>query len=195
MRGSRMITRAIALVTERRRQCYADRMNAIFLAVLAGLCWGVGELFTKSALHTKQIGPLTAIALRSTIALPVLWLAYAIGVHGLKMEPRTWMKAEPATLMKVILGSGLVAGAGGMICFYLALNLGEVSRIKPVAFSVAPATAVILGWLILREPMSLQKAMGVMLILAGVVLLTGKSASASPSTAYDVQPSAIITNP
>lgn len=171
------------------------RMNAILIAVLAGLCWGVGELFTKSALHTRQIGPLTAIALRSTIALPVLWLAYAIGVHGLKMEPRTWMKAEPATLLKVILGSGLVAGAGGMICFYLALNLGEVSRIKPVAFSVAPATAVILGWLILREPMSLQKALGVMLILAGVVLLTGNSAKAHSPVATNDSIQSLTPNP
>ena len=148
-------------------------MNAILLAVLAGLCWGVGELFTKSALHTKQIGPLTAIALRSSIALPVLWLAYFVGVHWLKLEPRNWMKAEPATLMKVIFGSGLVAGAAGMICFYAALNLGEISRIKPVAFSIAPATAVLLGWLVLHEGMSVQKAIGVALILAGVVLLTG----------------------
>lgn len=170
-------------------------MNAILLAVLAGLCWGVGELFTKSALHTKQIGPITAIALRSTIALPVLWLAYAIGVHGMKLEPRTWMKAEPATLMKVILGSGLVAGAGGMICFYLALNLGEISRIKPVAFSVAPATAVVLGWLILREPMSLQKAMGVLLILAGVVLLTGNSVAAKSNIVHDAAPTSLHTNP
>lgn len=158
-------------------------MNAILVAVLAGLCWGVGELFTKSALHTKQIGPLTAIAVRSTIALPVLWLAYFVGVHGLKLEPRTWMRADPSTLMKVILGSGLVAGAGGMICFYLALNLGEISRIKPVAFSIAPATAVVLGWLILREPMTVQKAIGVCLIFAGVVLLTGNTANAqSPSS-------------
>jgi uncharacterized membrane protein len=159
-------------------------MNAILLAVLAGLCWGVGELFTKSALHTKQIGPLTAIALRSSIALPVLWLAYFVGVHGLKLEPRNWMRAEPATLLKIIFGSGLVAGALGMICFYAALNLGEISRIKPVAFSVAPATAVLLGWLVLHESMSGQKALGVALILAGVVLLTGNPAAASANAPH-----------
>jgi transporter family protein len=158
------------------------RMNAIIFAVLAGLCWGAGELFTKSALHTKEVGPLTAIALRSTIALPVLWLAYFVGVHALKLEPRTWMKAEPATLMKIIFGSGLVAGAFGMICFYAALNLGEISRIKPIAFSIAPATAVVLGWLVLHEGMSVQKALGVALILAGVVLLTGRNSTAGVSS-------------
>ena len=79
--------------------------------------------------------------------------------------------------MKLILGSGLTAGALGMICFYAALNLGEVSRIKPIAFSVAPATAVILGWLVLREPMNWQKGLAVILILAGVVLLTNGNAT------------------
>jgi len=149
-------------------------MNAILLAIAAGLCWGVGELFTKSALHTRQIGPLAAIALRSTVALPLLWLAYAAATRFMNLERSDWVHAAaPSTLWKVTLGSGLVAGALGMICFYSALNLAEVSRVKPIAFSVAPATAVLLGWLVLREPMTVSKAAGVALILAGVVLLTG----------------------
>lgn len=157
---------------------YSSRMNAILLAVLAGLCWGVGELFTKSVLHTGKVGPLTAIAVRSTIALPVLWLAYALAVHYAKIEPRGWIKTDTAVLLKLALGSGLIAGAAGMICFYAALNLGEVSRVKPIAFSVAPAVAVILGWLVLGEQMTLQKALAVLLIIAGVVLLTANGAPA-----------------
>jgi bacterial/archaeal transporter family protein len=147
-------------------------MNAIMLAVLAGLCWGIGELFTKSVLHSGKVGPLTAIAVRSTIALPVLWIAYAFAVHWLKSEPRDWLKADGSILLKLICGSGLIAGAAGMICFYAALHLSEASRIKPVAFSIAPATAVLLGWVVLREPMTVQKAIAVAMILAGVVLLT-----------------------
>lgn len=152
-------------------------MNAILLAILAGACWGVGELFTKSVLHTGKVGPLTAIAVRSTIALPVLWLAYTLAAHVVKSEPRGWIKTEPAILLKLVLGSGLIAGAAGMICFYAALNLGEVSRVKPVAFSVAPAVAVVLGWLVLGEQMTVQKAIAVLLILAGVVLLTSNGSS------------------
>lgn len=154
-------------------------MNGILLAVLAGLCWGIGEVFTKSVLHTGKIGPLTAIAVRSTIALPVLWIAYAAAVHWAKAEPRGWMKSDWPTLLKLICGSGLIAGAGGMICFYAALNLGEISRIKPIAFSVAPATAVLLGWLVLHEQITLTKIAGVLMILAGVVLLTGGTGAAA----------------
>src|SRR5690606_30504624 len=95
-------------------------------------------------------------------------------------EPRDWFRAPPATLGKLVFGSGLVAGAAGMIFFYSALNLGEVSRVKPIAFTVAPATAVVLGWLVLGEPMTARKAIAVGLILAGVVLLTG-GAPSSPA--------------
>lgn len=47
-------------------------MNAIILAIGAGLCWGIGEVFTKSVLHTGKVGPITAITVRSTVALPVI---------------------------------------------------------------------------------------------------------------------------
>jgi len=149
-------------------------MKAILFAVAAGLCWGIGELFTKSVLHTKQVGPITAITIRSTVALPVIWLAYFIAMHLAKSEPKWWETAERATLLKLILGSGLVAGAAAMIFFYTALSLGEISRIKPIAFTLAPACAVLLGWLILHEPMTMRKAAAVLMILAGVLLLTGK---------------------
>ncbi|HWB19579.1 MAG TPA: EamA family transporter [Phycisphaerales bacterium] len=149
-------------------------MNAIVLAVLAGLCWGVGEVFTKVVLRTKDVGPITAIAVRTTIELPILWLAYLYVTRSAKSEPTTWLHAPPATLTKLVIGSGIIAGAAGMLCFYSALSLGEISRVKPIAFSIAPATGVILGAFVLGEQLTLTKIIAVTLILIGVVLLTMK---------------------
>lgn len=150
-------------------------MKAVLFAIGAGLCWGIGELCTKSALHSKQVGPFTAIALRSTVALPALWIAYLVATRVVGAEQRDWWRTiESPTLAKLVLGSGLVAGAAAMILFYAALSVGEISRVKPIAFTVAPACAVLLGWLILHEPMSARKAAGVAMILAGVVMLSGK---------------------
>ena len=151
-------------------------MKALLLAAGAGLCWGVGELFTRSVLHGGRVGPVTAIAVRSLVALPVLWIAcwWALSRGG---EPRDWWRPDAetgyATLWKLVLGSGLIAGAGGMILFYISLKFGEVSRVKPVAFALAPTVAVLLGWLVLGEPMTAKKAVAVVLIISGVVLLTG----------------------
>jgi transporter family protein len=150
-------------------------MKAVLFAVLAGVFWGVGEIFTRSVLHARQIGPITAIALRSTVALPFLWLAFWIAIDRSPAEVRGWWReADSAAIWKVVLGSGICAGAAGMICFYVALSLGEISKVKPIAFAVAPAIAVLLGWLVLGEAMTARKAAGVLMILAGVVLLTGR---------------------
>jgi uncharacterized membrane protein len=155
-------------------------MKPIVLAVLAGLCWGIGEVFTRSVLHSKEIGPFAAVAVRSTVALPVIWLAYYIAMNVVKspMEVQGWLGgASTATWLKLLIGSGLIAGAAAMIFFYAALSMGEVSRIKPVAFALAPATAVILGWLALGESLTFRKIIAIGLIVAGVVLLTGKAKS------------------
>src|SRR6476620_7982435 len=146
-------------------------MKAAMLAVLAGLCWGVGEFFTKQVLHTQRVGPITAIAVRSTVALPVLWAVYLLFVHARAVEPRDWISAGTVTLLKLVLGSGLVAGAGGMLCFYGALHLGPISKVKPIAFTLAPVVGTLLGWLVLGERMPPVKWLAVVLIVTGVVLL------------------------
>jgi uncharacterized membrane protein len=147
-------------------------MKAAIFAVMAGLCWGVGEFFTKQVLHTHRVGPITAIAVRSTVALPVLWAVYLLVVHARGVEPRNWTHAGTETLLKLVLGSGLVAGAAGMLCFYGALNLGPVSKVKPIAFTLAPVVGTLLGWTFLGERMPPVKWLAVGLIVAGVVLLT-----------------------
>jgi uncharacterized membrane protein len=116
----------------------------------------------------------TAIAVRSTIALPVLWIVWLIAMKGIhaSTEPPRWLDAGSPVLWKLVLGSGLIAGAGGMALFYIALSMGEISRVKPIAFTIAPAVAVVLGWLALHEQMTLNKALGVVFVLIGVVLLS-----------------------
>ena len=147
-------------------------MKAATLAVLAGVFWGVGEFFTKQVLHSGRVGPVTAITVRSTVALPVLWAVYLVLVHGRGAEPRDWTAAGAATLLKLALGSGLMAGAAGMLCFYGALHLGPISQVKPIAFTVAPLVAVLLGWLLLGESMNPRKVVAIVLIISGVGLLT-----------------------
>lgn len=151
-------------------------MKAILFAVAAGICWGIGEVCTKSVLHSGKVGPLTAIAVRSTIGLPLIWMVWLLakdGLMGAAPEPRGWMHADKAVLAKLVLGSGVLAGAAAMVCFYLSLKFGPVSQVKPIAFCIAPAVAVVLGWTLLGEPFDLRKGFAVLLILAGVVLLTG----------------------
>lgn len=149
-------------------------MKAMLCAIAAGLCWGIGELCTKSVLHSGKVGLMTVMLVRALCALPLALCAYAIAYHALRAEPAQWWRADTPTLVKLVAGTGVLAGFGGVLFFYLGLTFGEISRVKPVAFALAPLVAVVLGWLILGETMTVRKAVAVALMLSGVVLLTGK---------------------
>jgi uncharacterized membrane protein len=150
----------------------------VLFAVMAGLCWGVGEVCARSVLHGGKIGPFMAVAIRSSVALPLIWMAFAAANRiapaasgrGLgDLSTREWLL--------LILGSGVVAGAAAMICFYISLSLGEISKMKPIAFTVAPITAVLLGAAFLGESLTVRKLVAVVLVVGGVLLL----ATASPA--------------
>jgi len=148
--------------------------KATFLAIIAGLCWGLGELFTKSVLNTGRVGPITTLAVRTTVALPFFWFAYTVAGRFGVSEPRQWLQAGTPTLLKLVFGSAFLTTVVGTFCFVSALRLGEVSRVKPIAFALAPATAVVFGAMIFHEPMTLKKVVAVSMILGGVALLAGK---------------------
>lgn len=159
-------------------------MQAMLFAVVAGLCWGVGEVCARAVLHTHKVGPFFAIALRTTLALPIIWIAYLI---ARKLAPTgagkgLSMHAEDALTLKewalLLGGSGVVAGAFAMIAFYISISMGEVSKMKPIAFTIAPATAVILGSVFLGEALTPRKVVGVVIVLAGVLVIASGSSPA-----------------
>lgn len=153
-------------------------MKPILFAILAGLCWGVGEIFTKAALNTKHVGPMGAVLVRAAVTLPLAIAACAWAMKSWNTEPAHWWRDMPTTVwLKLLLGSGLLAGFAGVFFFYagLAMPGGDISKLRPIAFSLAPASAVVLGWLMLGEEMTVKKALAVVLIVVGIVLLSGKS--------------------
>jgi len=151
-------------------------MRAVLFAVLAGLCWGVGEIFTKAALNSKQIGPMAVLLVRALVTVPPALLAYLAAAYLTRSETASWWREMDGSVWaKLVIGSGLMAGFAGVFFFYwgLASPGGDISRLRPIAFSLAPASAVVLGWLVLGESMTVRKAVAVTLILLGIVMLTG----------------------
>jgi uncharacterized membrane protein len=149
----------------------------IVLAILAGLCWGVGEIFTKQALNSGRVGPFTVLMLRAIVTLIPAVAACVIATRMIKTEPAGWFSDMPTSVwLMVIGGSGLLAGFLGVFFFYWGLGSpgGDISIIRPIAFALSPATAVVLGWLVLDEGMSWRKAISVLLIVAGIALLAGE---------------------
>jgi len=65
--------------------------------------------------------------------------------------------------------SGLATGAS-WLCYFRALQLGEASRVAPVD-KLSVVVAIILGLLVLKEPVSLKLLLGGGLIVAGTVVI------------------------
>ncbi len=161
-------------------------MQPILFAVLAGLSWGLGELCTKLVLASGQVGPMTILLARAALALPPAIIVYLLAMHVFKSEPTHWLRAPTPILLKLALGSALAAGFAGVFFFYLGLSAGQLSVVKPIAFTVGPAIATLLAWLILKEPMNTPKALGIALVLVGITLIAGfgghsHSPTASPT--------------
>ncbi|HMN40071.1 MAG TPA: EamA family transporter [Phycisphaerales bacterium] len=151
--------------------------SPILCAILAGLCWGVGEIFTKSAINSREIGPLGTVLVRAAVTLPLAMIGFFVAYKLMRTEPQPfWHHLSAATWLKLIFGSGLLAGFAGVFFFYFGLSLpgGEISILRPIAFALAPATAVLLGWWFLGEELTIRKVVAVTLILAGILMLAGE---------------------
>ncbi len=69
------------------------------------------------------------------------------------------------------LAAGL-AGAIGFIYFFVAISRGPASRVIPIT-SLYVAVASILAFILLSEPLTLKKVLGILCAIVAMVLLSG----------------------
>ena len=91
-------------------------------------------------------------------------------------------EADKPTIIRMIslAFGGPLAGFGGVGFFYMGIAGGSISVVKPIAYTLAPAIAAVLGALWLKEAMPAQKVLGIALTLAGVVLIATSHGVAAP---------------
>jgi transporter family protein len=75
------------------------------------------------------------------------------------------------TIHLIGLGAGL-AGAVGFVYFFIALSRGPASTVIPIT-SLYVAVASMLALLLLSEPITLKKALGIACAVVAVILLSG----------------------
>lgn len=74
------------------------------------------------------------------------------------------------------IGWGLLTGIVGTTatyCFFVAVSQGSSSLVLPLT-SLYPAVTVILAFVILREPIHLRQALGIILAIIAIILCTGE---------------------
>ena len=137
-------------------------MSAFTWAVLTALIWGVVPLMEKVGLGA--LPPTTGVMVRSVGVL------VGMIVVGCWCPPWTALRSVGWPSILLLAGGGLLASFGGQMVFYHALRAGAISQVVPVA-GAYPLVAALLGWIVLHEPITVPRAAGVLLVIAGVVLL------------------------
>ncbi len=72
--------------------------------------------------------------------------------------------------MALLALGGLLASVVGEMAFYHALKSGAISQVTPVA-GAYPVVTVLLGWLVLGEPITVSGGLGAACVVVGVFLL------------------------
>lgn len=138
-------------------------MSAFWWALLTAFIWGVVPLMEKIGLGT-QVNPTVGVIVRS------LGVTLGMLVFGCFWSAWSSIRTMSGVSIFLLAGGGFIASFIGQLAFYRALQNGSVSQVTPVA-GAYPLVAALLGWTLLREPLTLTRLLGVMLIVFGVVLL------------------------
>jgi len=136
-------------------------MRILLLPLLASVLSGVSAVFEK--VSVVNLSALTVLTLRYLLMLPVLLVAiYATGGHR---ELRTIdLRTFGAILLPALMA------LGSLTLYFSALKGDWVSRVYPLT-ELGPAIAFVLAVLVLGEPTAPQRMLGILLIIAGLVLV------------------------
>lgn len=139
----------------------------IFFAFGSALFAGLTAILAKCGV--RKTDSTVATAIRTIVVLAFSWLmVFITGSQG------AISSISGRTLLFLVL-SGLATGAS-WLCYFRALQLGDVNKVVPIDKSSTVLT-ILLAAIFLREGVSLTKGIGVVLIAAGTFLMIEKKES------------------
>jgi transporter family protein len=138
----------------------------VLFAFGSALFAGLTSILAKCGI--RQTDSNVATAIRTCVVLVFSWVMVAIvgsaDTIG-QISPKTWL---------FLILSGLATGAS-WLCYFHALQIGEVNKVVPVDKSSTILT-IILAFIFLGEPITPVKAIAVVLIGAGTYLMIQRKA-------------------
>ena len=139
----------------------------ILFAFGSALFAGLTSILAKCGI--RKTDSTVATAIRTAVVLIFSWLmVFVVGSQG------TILAIGGRTLLFLVL-SGLATGAS-WLCYFKALQLGDVNKVVPIDKSSTVLT-IILAAIFLQEGVSLPKGIGVVLIAVGTFLMIEKKQS------------------
>ena len=130
-------------------------------AVLSALFAALTTILAKAGI--SNVNSNLATAIRTAVVLVMAWgMVFLTGAqNGLQQIYRkSWL---------FLILSGLATGAS-WLCYYRAIQMGEVSRVAPID-KLSVVITVVLAFVIFRETVSVKAIVGCVLIGAGTLLM------------------------
>ena len=136
-------------------------MSYIAWTIIAMAAYGIMIILLKFSL--RDIPPEAAVFVTNAflVIAAFLWAIY----RGVKITDH--LALNQPTLYLVLAGLALSVG---IISLYMALSRGPISTVSPL-FGMNIAVVAILGFIILKEPLSIERVAGVILAAGAVFLL------------------------
>lgn len=135
-------------------------MNWLLWSLLSALFAGATAVLAK--IGVKGMDSNLATAIRTTVVLAFTW-----GIAFATCKPSAMLNLPGRTWLFLAL-SGLATGLS-WLCYFRALQLGEVSRVAPVD-KLSVVFAIIFAALFLREPVTFHHWLGGSLVVAGAIV-------------------------
>lgn len=139
----------------------------LIYAVASAFFAGVTSILAKCGI--RKTDSTVATAVRTVIILIFSWL-----IVGLTGAWKGIALVSPSTLAFLIL-SGAATGAS-WLCYFKALQMGDINKVVPVDKSSTVLT-IVLALIFLQEGLSLPKTLAVIVIAAGILLMIEKKDS------------------
>lgn len=144
-------------------------MNAMWVVFAFGSAFFAGVTSILAKCGIRKTDSTVATAIRTIIVLAFSWLmVFVVGSQN------QISSVEGKTLLFLIL-SGLATGAS-WLCYFKALQLGDINRVVPIDKSSTVLT-ILLAFVFLHEEISLTRAVGVVFIALGTFLMIEKKSS------------------
>ena len=136
-------------------------MKAVMFALLSALVWGTAPLIFKLGLR-GEVPPIVGIFFHNLTAAIFALFSILIFKESLNYPFRDIL---------IISFGGFVSGFLGLLLYYKAIKVGDVSVVAPIVAS-SPLWASLFAFLLLGENFSFLKLLGAILVFSGVALIS-----------------------
>jgi drug/metabolite transporter (DMT)-like permease len=142
-------------------------LPAIAATMVVALCYAIGPIIVDRKLNdVPAIGVVTA----SLIVATLVYVPFA---------PFVWPVHFPASALWSVVGLGVFCTAAAFLAFFALIAEAGPARASVITY-VNPAVAIVLGAIVLSEPVTLGMSIGFPLVIVGSILGTSRARKDAP---------------